>query len=286
MAALNVLGRALVQPGEPAEVIVVTPCWMDYPLYLTNLGLRPVMVPVHADSLRLDVGRIREALSPRTRAIVLSHPANPTGILYGAQELRDLAGILEACPTREPPIWIADECHRDYVFGDSAFVSPMVHYPNCCVVYSFGKALQVQGQRLGYVALSPHLRGVESFCLLLERLCRLMGFCTPTALMQFAVRRLLDFRPSLTALVAKRARVLKALAESGYRVVPSEATWFLYPWTPGGADLTFVERLARRGVLALPAQAFWHAGHFRLALTAADADIDAALPVLREVAGQ
>jgi aspartate aminotransferase len=181
-------------------------------------------------------------------------------------------------------VLIADECHRDYVFGDAAFVSPMRHYADCCVVYSFGKALQIQGQRLGYVAVSPHMRDGERFSALLERLCRLMGFCTPTALMQLAVRRLLDFRPSLTALAAKRARILETLVEAGYRVVPSDATWFLYPWTPGGDDEALVQHLAGLGVLVLPADVFWHTGHFRLSLTASEADIEAALPKLREVA--
>ncbi len=282
MSALNILFRSLVRGDGGDEVIVVTPCWMDYPLYLENLGLRPVFAPVRADTLRLDVERIREALSERTRAVVLSQPANPTGVSYGAAELRELATVLEACPGDERPLLIADECHRDYVFGNARCASPLAHYADCVVVYSFGKGLQVQGQRLGYVAVSPRLRGAERYCVLLERLCRLMGFATPTALMQLAVRKLLEFRPSLSELSSKRARVLEALSDGGYRVVPSDATFFLYPWTPGGDDFAHVEELARRGVLVLPASMFWHSGHFRISLTASDSDVDAALPALRE----
>jgi aspartate aminotransferase len=282
MAALNLLFRALACRPERREVVVVTPCWMDYPPYLENLGLRPVLVPVREDTLRLDVDRIRDALSERTGALVLSQPANPTGILYGDAEISDLATALEACPGGEPPLWIADECHRDYVLPSSRFRSPLERYAECCVVYSFGKGLQVQGQRLGYVAVSPRLRDAEGFSRLLERLCRLMGFCTPTALMQLAVRALLDFRPDLAGLARKRARVLAALEGSGGRVVPSDGTWFLYPRTAGGDDFAHVEDLARRGVLVLPAAVFWHAGHVRISLTAADEDLEAALPVLCE----
>jgi aspartate aminotransferase len=83
MAALNVVFRS-VADGTRGEVLVVTPCWLDYPLYLENLGLEARMVPVDPRTLRLDLGRIEAALSPRTRAIVLSQPANPTGLLYSA----------------------------------------------------------------------------------------------------------------------------------------------------------------------------------------------------------
>src|SRR6185436_6294493 len=116
------------------------------------------------------------------------------------------------------------------------FVSPMEFYSRCGVIYSFGKALQIQGQRIGYVALSPLLTDADQFATELERLCRVLGFCTPTALMQLAVRRLIGFRPDLGHLAAKRERALQALAEAEYRVVPSDGTWFLYPWTPGDDD--------------------------------------------------
>ncbi len=158
----------------------------------------------------------------------------------------------------------------------------MAFYDRCCVIFSFGKSLFIQGQRLGYVAVSPRHPERRAFATLLERILRTTGFCTPTALMQRALGDLIGLRPNLDSLVKRRARALEVLTRSGYAVAPSQATFFLYPETPGGDDFAFTERLAHQGVLVLPAPVFHHQGHFRISLTANDAMLDRALDVLTE----
>jgi aspartate aminotransferase len=279
MAALNVVFRSLAD-GFGGEVLVVTPCWLDYPLYLANLGLDARLVPVDARTLRLDLAKIEAALTSRTRALILSQPANPTGILYSPDELRALAELLRRAPSR--PLLISDECHRDFTFPPHAFVSPLEFYDRACVIYSFGKRLLIQGQRIGYVAVSPRHPHRRPYSTLLERLMRTTGFCTPTALMQRALGDLIEIKPRLEPLMQRRGRALDALVRAGYSVVPSQATFFLYPQTPGGDDFAFAERLARRGVLVLPAPVFHHHGHFRISLTATDEMLERGLGLLTE----
>jgi aspartate aminotransferase len=212
--------------------------------------------------------------------VILSQPSNPTGLVYSAAELQALSALLARAP--RPPLLISDECHRDFIFPPDRFVSPASCYDRSCVVHSFGKSLFLQGQRTGYVAVSPRHPERREFSRLLERLMRVTGFCTPSALMQRALGALLPLRPALDRFAERRARALQALQAGGYEVVPSQGTFFLYPRTPGGDDFAFCERLARRGVLVLPAPVFHHRGHFRLALTARDQTIDRALAVLAE----
>jgi aspartate aminotransferase len=280
MAALNVVFRSVRHDGEPSEVIVVTPCWLDYPLYLENLGLVPRLVPVDRRTLRLDLGAIEDALSSRTRAVVLSQPANPTGVLYDAAELDALGALLARSEAR--PLLVSDECHRDLVFEPHAFVSPAAFYDATCIIYSFGKRLFLQGQRLGYAAVSPRHPERRAYARRLEQLVRVMGFCTPTALMQLAVGDLLRVPTGLELVARRRARTLAALADAGYDVVPSQATFFVYPRAPGGDDFAFVERLGQKGVFVLPAALFHDTGHFRLSFTASDAMLDRALDVLSD----
>ncbi|MCI0435194.1 MAG: aminotransferase class I/II-fold pyridoxal phosphate-dependent enzyme, partial [Gemmatimonadetes bacterium] len=266
-----------------AEVIVLTPCWLDYPIYLENLGLRTVLVPLHADTLRLEPDAIARAITPRTRAVVLSQPANPAGLIYTAIELRALAALLTGRGQGRIML-VSDECHRDVLFDDARFVPPTPIYPATVVVYSFGKALFIQGQRIGYVAVSPRFPAAEAFVTMLERLCRVMGFCTPTALMQLAVRKLLDRPLDFSHIVRRRRILLDALSSSAIATPASEGTFFLYPRTPFGDDFSFAERLARDGLLVLPAPVFHHTGHFRLALTAPDDHIERGAAILRRVA--
>jgi aspartate aminotransferase len=218
----------------------------------------------------------------------LSLPANPTGLIYTADELRALAAVLQRAPS--PPLLVSDECHRDVVYGDepaggAPLPSPAEHYAATCIVYSFGKSWRMQGQRVGYVAVSPAMPEATAFAARLVTWCRVMGFCTPTALMQLAVRALLGRQPDLTPFAHRRARAIHRLQAAGYDLVPSQATFFLYPRVPRGIDdFAFAEQLAEHGVLVLPAQTFHHTGHVRLALTARDADVDAALEVMAAVA--
>jgi aspartate aminotransferase len=145
-----------------------------------------------------------------------------------------------------------------------------------CVIHSFGKSLQIQGQRVGYVAVPPAMPESIDFIATLETLCRVMGFCTPTALMQLALGDLLEHTPDWSALRRRRRIALEALRAGGYAVVPSEATFFLYPRTPDGDDWGHAERLAEAGVVVIPAPVFHHRGHFRIALTCTDAMLDKA----------
>jgi aspartate aminotransferase len=283
MAALNVLFRLVRREDEPNEAIVLTPCWLDYPLYLANLGMTAVMVPLAADLRGLDIQRIERALTPRTRAVVISQPSNPLGTLHSPGQLRELGALLDASVSR--PLLISDECHRDILFEPEHFTSPLEHYERTCIVYSFGKSLFMQGQRIGYAAVSPDMADHGLIAAQLERLCRTMGFCTPTSLMQLTVRDLLTTKPDLEPIRRRRSRMLEGLRSSGYDVVPSQGTFFLYVRSPDHDDFRFVERLADRYVLALPSSIFHQAGWFRISLTASDEMVERALSVFSALAG-
>ncbi len=276
MAALNLVLRALRDEG-PGEVIVPVPCWLDYPLYLENLGLVARFVAVDPVTSRLDLDAIAAAMNSRTVAVLVMQPANPTGVLHSELELRALADLLQTAAS--PPLLISDECHRDVRFDDRAFVSPASVWARTCVIHSFGKSLQIQGQRIGYVAvpraMPEHARFVEA----LETLCRVTGVCTPTALMQLALGDLLAHRPDWGALRSRRALALESLNAGGYEIVPSDATFFLYPLTPDADDWLHAERLAEAGVLVMPAPVFHHRGHFRISLACTDEMLERAAAV-------
>ena len=276
MAALNLVLRALREAG-PGEVIIPVPCWLDHPLYLENLGLEARFVPVRPDTLRLDLAAIAAALNPRTVGLLLMQPVNPSGLRHTAGELSALADLLQTAPA--PVLLISDESHREVRIDDEPVLSPATVWPRTVVIHSFGKSLQIQGQRIGYVAVPPAMPERMAVIETLEKLCRVMGFCTPTALMQLALGDLLAFVPDQGVLRRRRTLTLAALRDGGYEVVPSEATFFLYPRTPEGDDWVHVERLAEQGVLVLPAPVFHHRGHFRVALTCTDAMLDRAAAV-------
>jgi aspartate aminotransferase len=279
MAALHV---ALHVAGSDGEVIVPVPCWLDHPLYVQAVGLRPVLVPLSPDSLDLDVDAIAEAISERTVAVMLSHPANPSGRNYGPKLLSELGGVIEGAEASlgTEISLIADESHRDFTrSGDYQSASAFVD--RSLVVYSFGKYHFMQGQRLGYFAVSPRHPERRRASEEAVRWARILGLATPTSLMQRAVPRLLSLEHDQAWLLGWRERFVKELSSLGYMVIPPQATMFIYVKTPDGyEDFGFVEELASAGMLALPAPIFHHRGYFRLSLTGSEGMLEQALVVM------
>ena len=160
-AAINVVLRALFRPG--GRVGVICPCWMDYPLYAASAGLCCDLIPT-GPGKRLDLAQVERAWTAETIGLVISQPASPTGVLYTADELTGLAATLRRMGQRhgQAPILLSDEAHRDQVWSGAPFTSPARFYPQTVSVYSFGKAWEMQGQRVGYAAVSPRWPRRES----------------------------------------------------------------------------------------------------------------------------
>lgn len=281
-AALNVVFRGLF--GSDDEVIVLTPCWQDYPLYLRHLNIPISLVALREDK-HFDLQAIGRALGRTTKAILFSQPCCPTGVLYSREELDALAMLLREAEERfgTSIFLISDEVHRQLIWSGKAFHSPLLSYPRSLSIYSFGKAFALQGQRIGYVAVSPQMPEHEEVREILERHTRIMGFCAPTSLMQHAVCDLLDYRPRVEALAEKQERVRRALAGYNYEVCDAEAAFFVYVKSPIQDDFRFAELLASHGVLVAPSTLYHEPGYIRLSLTARSEAIAAGLPAFADV---
>jgi aspartate aminotransferase len=280
MGALQIALRTAAGSGD--HVVIPVPCWLDYPLYARHIGLQATLVELEPPDFALDPEALAAAVTANTCAVLLSHPANPTGRSYGADELSALAIALEEVENNlgSRPTLIADETHRDFVASDR-YASATSFVDRTVVVYSFGKYHFMQGQRLGYAAVSPRHPERTQASAEMVRWTRITGLCTPTALMQRAVSRLLALRYDQGWLDQWRRRFLDDLDHAGYLVAPPDGTMFLYVQTPDDADdFSFIETLASHGVLALPAPVFHHSGYFRLSLTGSERMLERALSAL------
>jgi aspartate aminotransferase len=278
MPALNIVSRALFGPAD--EVIVLTPAWQDYPLYLRNLNIPVRLVPLRSDK-HLDLEAIHGAIGPATRGVLFSQPCCPTGVVYSREDIEALAAILtgaEAC-FGAPVYIVSDEVHRDMVWGVRPFHSPLQSYARSVSIYSFGKAFALQGQRIGYIAMSPRMPQLDDVRTTIERCVRVMGFGHPASIMQRAVSDLVDCKPAVAALARRQAAVRRALTAYGYEVCGGDATFYVYVKSPIEDDFQFAELLASHGVLVVPSALFHDPGYVRLSLTARAEAIASAMPV-------
>jgi len=260
--ACNVILKSILDPGD--EVIVLVPYFAEYQFYIANHGGR--MVPVETDASFLpDVERIAAAITPRTRAILLNTPNNPTGRVYPEGVLRDLQTMLER--TGQPITVISDEPYKSYVYdgGRQPEVASLI--ANTAICNSWSKSLGLAGERIGYLALSPRLEDRVN----LRRACgfsnRILGFINAPAIWQRVMLESMDETIDPAIYEQRRNILCDALEAIGYEVRRPEGSFFVFLKTPIADDIAFTKRLAEEGVLAVPGTGFGRSGYIRLSLT-------------------
>jgi len=277
--ALAAAFRAVADPGD--EIVYVSPPWFFYDSMIRFAGADPVRVDSRAPGFDLPVDAIAAAITPRTRAVIVNSPNNPTGRIYPAEALEVLAKLLTDASARagRPIYLISDEAYSRILFDGRAFLSPTAFYDHSFLVYTFGKTLLTPGQRLGYLALAPGMPDKEQVrgAVFLSQIAA--GFAFPNAVLQFAVAELEELTIDIAHLQRKRDRMVSALREMGYELGVPEATFYLLPQSPIPDDFGFTELLANQDVFVLPGSLFELSGYFRISLTASDEMIDRALPV-------
>jgi aspartate aminotransferase len=273
---------AIADPGD--EVIFNSPPWFFYEALTLDRGAVPIRVQVDPRTWDLDLGAIARALTPRTRAIIVNSPHNPTGRIYPPETLTALAGLLTAHQekTGRSVYLLSDEAYYRIVFDGHRFQTPALHYPNTIVIYTYGKTLLAPGERIGYLALPPSMPAPtrEALRPALFACQMVTGWAFPNAVLQHALAELDPLIIDVGRIQRRRDRLVTALRGFGYTVHVPQATFYLLPRSPIPDDWAFAERLAERDVLTMPGQVAELPGYFRLSLTASDEMVERALPAL------
>jgi aspartate aminotransferase len=275
-AATNVALRAVLNPGD--EVVLFAPYFPDYPAHVLNQRGKVVVVPT-TDDLLPDPAALERALGPKTRAVLINHPNNPSGRQYPESVLLSLAELLrEQSRNNGRPVYlISDEPYRELRFTEEPFVSPARVYEHGLIAYSFSKSHSIPGERIGYLALNPDHPAATELVAALSLANRILGFTNAPSLWQQVIARCLDARVDLETLRGYRDRLLEALRDRGYDVVTPDGTFYLFPRTPGGEDEPFVRRLMEELLLVVPGGTFGMPGYFRIAFCVDERTVDLAL---------
>lgn len=261
---LNAFFRAVLDEGD--EVLSMAPYFVEYGFYVENHGGVFRTVKTLPDTFGLDLDAIELAMTPRTRAVIINSPNNPTGAVYSRAELEGLADILARASARNgrPVFLIADEPYRFLAFDGAEVPSVLPLYDHSLVVSSFSKNLSLAGERLGYIALSPRMenRGKLAAGLLLTN--RILGFVNPPVVGQHIMAAALGAQVDASIYARRRDVMADVLTEAGYDFQMPRGAFYFFPKAPGGDDVTFVSRLMEERILAVPGSGFGGPGHFRL----------------------
>jgi aspartate aminotransferase len=281
--ALNVLAQATLDPGD--EVVVPAPYFSEYEAYCSTVGA--TLVPVTTGpGFGLDVAAIGRAIGPRTRWLLLNSPNNPTGAIYGDDELDDLTAVLAADGRDARPILVVEDApYRDLVYGGDAVPSMLSRYPDTVFVTSHSKDLGLAGERIGYLAISPRAAGRDLLARAVSYCTRVLGFVNAPALMQRVLPLLLanEARVDVSVYARNCRRMAGALRELGFEVPEPKAGFFLFPRLPArlrdeaGGDVELTERLVEARTVVVPGSAFGTPGYLRLSLAVEEDVVDGAI---------
>jgi aspartate aminotransferase len=282
---LNLCIRTVADPGD--EVVFCSPPWFFYEALIVAAGATPVRVRVNHETWDLDVDAIERAITPRTRAVLVNSPNNPTGKIYPRETLERLADLLAKASERNarPVYLISDEAYSRIVFDDREFPSPTEFYPFSFLVYTFGKQLLTPGERVGYIALPPTMPERERMreAIWLAQLT-FGGQGVPGSILQRALGDLDRLTVDVKSLQRRRDRFVDALRSFGYDLHSPEGTFYLLPTSPIDDDLAFTDRLARDKVFVLPGTLVEMPGRFRISVTGNDDMVERAIPVFEAAA--
>ena len=280
--ALGVTIRALADEGD--EVIFLSPPWFFYELMIASAGATAVRVRLEPPDFDLDPDAIAAAITPRTRAVLVNSPHNPTGRIYGEPELRALGDVLRSASERNgrPITLLSDESYNRILFDGIDFRTPALDYDATITIYTYGKTTLAPGQRIGYAAMHPDYpdRVAVGYRVFVQQLAAGWGF--PNALLQHAISDIERVSIDIDALQARRDRMVPALREMGYEVTNPQGTFYLMARSPDPDDLAFSSRLADLGALVLPGTIVELPGWFRISLTASDQMVEDGLRAFRE----
>lgn len=269
--AINVALKAMLDPGD--EVIVLVPYFPEYRFYIENHG--GVVVPVETGArFEPDPERIAAAITPRTRAIIINSPNNPTGAIYGAEELRAIERVI--APHADVAV-ISDEPYRALVYDGQSAPEPAAFIGRALIADSWSKSMAVAGERIGYLALAPgsaDWAAMRDACTFANRV---LGYVNASAIWQRIVKEAGDAVIDIGGYQKKRDMLCTALARIGYQVEKPAGAFYVFPRSPVADDVAFIGLLVREGILAVPGSGFGRAGYFRLSLTVPLQTIEASL---------
>ena len=276
--------RAVTVPGD--EVITFAPFFPEYYHYVNGTGAVLKVVPADITSFQINFEAFEELLNPKTMAVLINTPNNPSGIVYSTATIEKLAAILTAKSKEygHPIYIISDEPYREIVFQgvDAPFVAK--HYDNTIICYSFSKSLSLPGVRIGYVAVNPACTDAALIVDMCGQISRGIGHNCPPSLIQLAVARVLDMTADLSVYETNKNILYKELTRIGFDIVEPGGTFYLFPKALEENAGAFCERAKAHDLLLVPSDSFGCPGHFRICYCIPTEKVLRSIPVFEELA--
>ena len=275
--ALNVALKTILDPGD--GVLTPAPCFVEYKFYADNHGGILKTVQSKPD-FQLDLDAMSDAITAKTKAVLINSPNNPTGQVYPEEDLVALGALLEK-KSKEYKCTIylvSDEPYRKIVYDDVKVPSIFTSYKDSIIGTSYSKDISIPGERIGFIAINPAATYKNDLIAGMTVANRILGFVNAPALMQRVVACMQGMSVEISEYARKREILCDGLAGLGYEFIKPPGTFYLFPRSPIPDDVEFANTLKEQRVLVVPGTGFDGPGHFRIAFCVEDHVIENSMP--------
>lgn len=281
---LNVIFKSLLNVGD--EVIAFAPYFGEYRSYVANYDGRLVEVAPDEATFMPDMEAFEAAVTPKTKAVIVNNPNNPSGVVYSEATIKKIAAIMDKKQKEYGTeiYLIADEPYRELVYDGVTVPFLTKYYDNTIVGYSFSKSLSLPGERIGYLVIPDEVVDAGMLQSAASVATRILGFVNAPTLMQRAVARCLDAEVNVEAYDRNRKALYDGLTKLGFECIKPQGAFYLWVKAPDKDEKKLVETAKNHNILIVPGSSFACAGYVRIAYCVSYDTIMNALPKFALVA--
>lgn len=285
-SGLNAILKTILNPGE--EVIVFAPYFLEYGAYVRNYDGVLVEISPDTTTFQPNLAEFEQKITPKTRAVIVNTPHNPTGVVYSEETIKKLSAILEAKQKEFGTViyLISDEPYRELAYDGVEVPYLTKYYNNTVVGYSYSKSLSLPGERIGYLVIPDEADGSEELISAATIANRTLGCVNAPSLIQKVVAKCVDVKTDLAAYDKNRQALYNGLKECGFECIKPQGAFYLFVKSPVEDEKAFCEAGKKYNILMVPGSSFACPGYVRLAYCVSYETIVNSLPEFKKLAAE
>ncbi len=283
---LNVILKSLINPGD--EVIAFAPYFGEYRSYTDNYDGVLVEVSPNTTDFQPKLDEFEQKISPKTKAIIVNTPNNPTGVVYSEETIQKMAAILEKKQKEYGTdiYLISDEPYRELAYDGVEVPYLTKYYANTIVGYSYSKSLSLPGERIGYLVIPDEASDSEKLIGAVNVATRILGFVNAPTLQQKVVKACLNEKTDISYYDRNRETLYSGLKNLGFDCIKPEGAFYLFVKSPIADEKEFCNEAKKYNILIVPGSSFACPGYVRMAYCVSYETIVNSLPKFAELAKQ
>lgn len=283
---LNVILKALLDPGD--EVIVFAPYFGEYRSYVSNYDGVIVEISPNTENFQPKLDEFEKKITPKTRAVIVNTPNNPTGVVYSEETIKKLASIMESKQDEYGTdiYLISDEPYRELAYDGIEVPYLTKYYANTVVGYSYSKSLSLPGERIGYLVIPDEAADSGNLISAANVATRILGFVNAPTLQQRVVKACLNEKTDISFYDRNRETLYNGLRELGFDCIRPEGAFYMFVKSPAADEKAFCAAAKKYNILLVPGSSFGCPGYVRIAYCVAYETIVNSLPKFKELAAE